>query len=443
MSDNNIIDILVHNGILVSMDKNLPYLKDGTVAVKEDKIIFAGDKKDMPAYKSIKTINAKGGIIMPGLVNTHTHAPMTCFRGLADDLPLMTWLNDYIFPAEANLNPDMVYKGSLLACAEMIMSGTTCFCDMYIFEDFVAKAAKNAGIRALVGEGLFDFDSPNYGPLEKGFDYTEMLAEKWKEDDLINIAVMPHSPYLCAPDLLKKALLISKKYRLPLVIHLSETKKEVSIIKNNYGATPVKHLANMGALSSSLVACHAVVLTEDDIPLLQKYNVKVSHNPQSNMKLASGIAPIPKLMESGICVGLGTDGCASNNDLDMFLEMDSAAKLHKVKALDPTVLDALTVLKMATVNGASVLGMEEKIGSIKQGKKADIIIVDINKPHLTPMYTPCSHLVYSVTGSDVTTSIINGKVVMENRKLLTLDIEKIMADVNDIAKKIKCKRYKI
>jgi 5-methylthioadenosine/S-adenosylhomocysteine deaminase len=355
----------------------------------------------------------------------------------------MTWLNDYIFPAEANLNPDMVYKGSLLACAEMIMSGTTCFCDMYIFEDFVAKAAKTAGMRALVGEGLFDFDSPNYGPLEKGFDYTKMLAEKWEKDDLISIAVMPHSPYLCAPPLLKKALLISEKYRLPLVIHLSETKKEVSIIKNNYGATPVKHLANIGALSPSLVACHAVVLTKEDIPLLKKHNVKVSHNPQSNMKLASGIAPVPKLMKNGICVGLGTDGCASNNDLDMFSEMDSAAKLHKVKELDPTVLDALTVLKMATVNGASVLGMKDKIGSIETGKKADIIIVDINKPHLTPMYAPCSHLVYSVTGGDVTTSIINGKLIMENRKLLTLDIEKIMADVRDIAKKIKYKRYKI
>ncbi|MBW1616224.1 MAG: amidohydrolase [Deltaproteobacteria bacterium] len=443
MSDNKIIDILISNGILVSMDKTTPYIKDGAVAVKKDKIVFAGDKKDMPVYKPITTIDAKGGIIMPGLVNTHTHAPMTCFRGLADDLPLMTWLNDYIFPAEANLNPDMVYKGSLLACAEMIMSGTTCFCDMYIFEDFVAKAAKTAGMRALVGEGLFDFDSPNYGPLEKGFDYTKMLAEKWEQDDLISIAVMPHSPYLCAPPLLKKALLISEKYSLPLVIHLSETKKEVSIIKNNYGATPVKHLANIGALSPSLVACHAVVLTEEDIPLLKKHNVKVSHNPQSNMKLASGIAPVPKLMKNGICVGLGTDGCASNNDLDMFSEMDSAAKLHKVKELDPTVLDALTVLKMATVNGASVLGMKDKIGSIETGKKADIIIVDINKPHLTPMYAPCSHLVYSVTGGDVTTSVINGKLIMENRKLLTLDIEKIMADVRDIAKKIKYKRYKI
>ncbi len=441
--NDNVIDILIINGILITMDKDLHPFENGVVAIKDDKIVFAGNKKDMPDYKPVKTIDAKKGIIMPGLINTHTHAPMTCFRGLADDLPLMTWLNDYIFPAEANLNPDMVYKGSLLACAEMIMSGTTCFCDMYIFEDFVAKAAKKAGIRALVGEGLFDFDSPNYGPLEKGFDYTKILAEKWKNDNLINIAVMPHSPYLCAPDLLKTALLISEQYQLPLVIHLSETKNEVSMIKEKYGATPVKHLENIGALSSSLVACHAVVLTQDDIPILQKYNVKVSHNPQSNMKLASGIAPVPKLINSGIKVGLGTDGCASNNDLDMFSEMDSAAKLHKVKELDPTVLDAFTVLKMATINGAYVLGMEEKTGSIKRGKKADIIIVDINTPHLTPMYNPYSHLVYSVKGSDVTTSIINGKIVMENRKLLTIDIEKIMADVNEIAKNIKSKRHKI
>jgi 5-methylthioadenosine/S-adenosylhomocysteine deaminase len=284
-----------------------------------------------------------------------------------------------------------------------------------------------------VGEVLFDFPSPHYGPLEQGFSYTAALAKKWKGDPLISIAVEPHSPYLCSPALLRRAHRLATDLDLPLVIHVSETRNEVEEIQKRYGMTPVRHLANIGVLSPRLLACHGVVLSEEDIALLKAHDVKIAHNPESNMKLASGIAPVPDLLAAGICVGLGTDGCASNNNLDMFREMDTAAKLHKVNALDPTVMDAGKTLRMATIEGARALGLEHVTGSLTPGKKADIIVIDTRKPHLVPLYNPESHLVYAVSGSDVSHSVINGKVVMEDRTLMTLDMEAIMEKVRQIA----------
>ncbi|MGD8962995.1 MAG: amidohydrolase, partial [Desulfobacterales bacterium] len=381
-----------------------------------------------------------GGIIMPGLINTHTHAAMTCFRGLADDLQLMSWLNDHIFPAEAKLDEQKVYSGTLLACAEMIMSGTTCFCDMYLFEDAVARAADDAGMRAVVGEVLYDFDSPNYGPIAQGFEYTRKLIDKWQKHPRVNIAVEPHSTYLCAPELLQEAFDLAQDFKLPLVIHLAESKSEVAQIKERFDRTPVEHLAELGLLAPNVVACHCVESTENDIALLKRYDVKVAHNAESNMKLASGVAPIPRLLDEGICVGLGTDGCASNNNLDLFLEMDTVAKLHKAKTLDPTVMDAQTVLKMATLKGAQVLGLESIIGSLETGKKADLIIVDTARPHLTPMYNPVSHMVYAARGSDVTTVIIDGTIVLEDGQLKTMNLESVLNDVNIIAQEIRGKK---
>ncbi len=430
------VDLLVTNGIVVTLDDGSPLITLGAVAIDGERIAAVGPADELERYSAGRVIDAGGGIIMPGLVNTHTHAAMTCFRGLADDLPLMTWLNEHIFPAEAGLDEEKVYRGALLACAEMILSGTTCFCDMYLFEDAVARAAKAAGIRAVVGEVLYDFDSPSYGPLEQGFDYTRMLLDKWKNDPLVTVAVEPHSPYLCAPELLQTAASIAREHEAVLVIHLSETQSEVAGINERYGCTPVEHLANLEILAPNLLACHCVVLTDHDIELLQRFDVKVAHNPESNMKLASGVAPVPALLAAGICVGLGTDGCASNNNLDLLLEMDTAAKLHKAVTLDPTVLDASTVLKMATIGGARALGLEKITGSLEPGKRADLIVIDTHRPHLTPMYNPVSHLVYAVRGSDVTTSIINGRLVMEDGRLLSLDVEKIMADVNAIAREL-------
>lgn len=439
----NSSDVLVLNGKLLTMDSRGTQFKNGAVAIEGEKIVTLGPADDFSSWNASRIIDARGGIIMPGLVNAHTHAAMTCFRGLADDLPLMTWLNDYIFPAEAKLDYEKVYCGTLLACAEMISSGTTCFCDMYLFEDAVACAAKHAGMRAVVGEVLYDFPSPNYGPIEQGFAYIEMLIEKWKNDPLINIAVEPHSPYLCSPDLLKRASFLAEKNNIPLVIHVSETESEVRKSKEKHGLTPVGLLADLDVLSPNLLACHCVALTDEDISLLRRFDVKVSHNPESNMKLASGIAPIPELLKAGVCVGLGTDGCASNNDLDIFLEMDTAAKLHKVNTFDPTVMDAYTVLKMCTIDGARSLGLDDITGSLEPGKRADIIIIDTHKPHLTPMYNPISHLVYAVKGSDVTTSIINGKIVMENGRLLTLKLEDIIEKVNIIADEIRGPKLEI
>jgi 5-methylthioadenosine/S-adenosylhomocysteine deaminase len=412
-------------------------IERGAVAVSADRIVEVGTEDALTAsYKAAKTIDAQEGIIMPGLVNAHTHAAMTCFRGLADDLPLMTWLNDYIFPAEAKLTPDIVYQGTRLACSEMILSGTTTFCDMYLFEEAAAQAAKEVGLRAVVGEVIYDFPSPNYGPVEEGLKYTEDLIEKWRDDPLITIAVEPHSPYVCSPELLQKARAIADRNGVPMVIHLAETEREVAEIKKKYGRTPVAHLADIGFLSPGLIADHCVVLTEEDMMLLKDSDVKVAHNPESNMKLASGIAPVPELLRHGITVGIGTDGCASNNNLDMFQEMDTVAKLHKVHTLDPTVMDARTVVRMATIDGARVLGIGDTSGSLEEGKKADIIIIDIRSPHLTPMYNVYSHLVYAVTGSDVVTAIVNGRVLMEERAFTTLDVDEVMASVNRIAQGI-------
>jgi 5-methylthioadenosine/S-adenosylhomocysteine deaminase len=430
-------DILVTNGTVLTFDPDDTEIKNGVVAIAKDTITAVGPDDEFGDWSVSHVVDANGGIIMPGLINSHTHAAMTCFRGLADDLQLMTWLNDHIFPAEAKLDEHKVFWGALLACAEMIMSGTTCFCDMYLYENAVARAAKEAGVRAVVGEVLYDFDSPNYGPIENGFKYTQTLIDTWKGDPLVNIAVEPHSTYLCAPELLKRAFNLAQAFNLPLVIHLAESKSEVEQIRKRYGRTPVEHLAELDVLAPNVLACHCVELTSNDITLLQRFDVKVAHNVESNMKLASGVAPIPCLLKEGICVGLGTDGCASNNDLDLFLEMDTVAKLHKVKTLDPTAMDARTVLRMATIQGARALGLNESIGSLEHGKKADLIIIDTHKPHLTPMYNPVSHLVYAAMGSDVRTSIINGAIVMEDGHLKTINLKSVLNNVTRIANEIR------
>ena len=430
-------DLLLTNGWVLTMDDRRREFNPGFVALQGPHIAAVGPMTEAAQWTAARTLDAAGGIVLPGLVNAHTHAAMTCFRGMADDLPLMEWLQEHIFPAEAQLDHDKVKTGTLLACAEMILSGTTCFCDMYLFEDAVAEAAHQAGLRAVVGEVLYDFPSPNYGPPEAGLAYTERLIDKWRGEPLITIAVEPHSPYLCAPDLLKKADAIARRHGVPLVIHLAETRAEVATMQERYGLTPVGHLADLDLLHPGLLACHGVMLTDDDMDLLKAHDVKIAHNAESNMKLASGIAPVPRLLERGICVALGTDGCASNNNLDLMSEMDTVAKLHKVNTLDPTVLDAETVLAMATIEGARALGLADRIGSLEAGKEADLIVIDTRQPHLTPLYHPASHLVYAARGGDVATSIIRGQVVMENRTLRTLDREQVMQDVNRLAAEIR------
>lgn len=429
-------DIIIKNGTILTLDSKNSIFESGFLCIRGDSIskIGTGTPASVTAEK---IIDARGGLILPGLVNCHTHAAMSLFRGLADDLPLMEWLNNYIFPAERNMDEEFVYTGTLLALAEMILSGTTTFCDMYLFEDQVARAARNAGVRCLVGEVLYDFPSPNYGPVEKGLEYTESLIQKWQMDPLISIAVEPHSLFTCSPELLTASNELALKYKVPVIIHVAETLTEVSKIKEKYGKTPVKYLDSLGLLSPHLIADHCVHIEDADIKTLAVHRVKVVHNPESNMKLASGIAPIPQMLSQGVTVGLGTDGCASNNNLDLLSEMDTAAKLHKVKTLDPTVMDALSVLKMATIHGARVLGLEDVTGSLEVGKKADVIVIDTHKPHLTPMYNAVSHLVYAARGNDVIHSIINGQPVMEDRKLLTLDIAEIITQAKETSIRVR------
>jgi 5-methylthioadenosine/S-adenosylhomocysteine deaminase len=428
-------DLLIKNGTVLTMDAHASIIESGFVAVSGDTISHVGTGSDTP-IKAKKVIDAKKGIILPGLINGHTHAAMSLFRGLADDLPLMEWLNNYIFPAESRMDPDFVYAGTLLACAEMILSGTTTFCDMYLFEDEVAKAAKEAGMRCLAGEVLYDFPSPNYGPIEKGLEYTESLISRWKGDPLISIAVEPHAVYTCSADLLAEANKLALKHRTPLIIHVAETASEIQEAVARFGKRPFAYLDSLGILGPHLIADHCVHLDDPEIGRIARNGVRVIHNPESNMKLASGICPVPKLLAQGITVGLGTDGCASNNNLDLFEEMDMAAKLQKVGNMDPTVLDALTTLRLATSSGARALGFEKLIGSLEAGKKADIIVLDTNRPHLTPLYNPYSHLVYAAKGNDVTHSVINGCLVLEDRNLLTLDLEDVLRRAKNKAKDV-------
>jgi 5-methylthioadenosine/S-adenosylhomocysteine deaminase len=433
------VDLIITGSKALLLDSNNTCLDRATVAVHGDEIIAIGPtEKIIKQYKAKKTIKADDSLIMPGFVNCHTHAAMTCFRGVADDLEVMDWLNNYIFPDEAKyVNKELAYWGSLLGAAEMIKSGTTTFCDMYIFEDETARAAKAAGLRCLIGEVLFDFPSPNFKTTAEGIAYTKMLIEKWKDDPLVNLIIEPHSLYTCSKPLLIEVKELAKDYHLPIGLHLLENAAEKKLLEEKFGKSAVSFLKDIGYLDEHLIAFHCVYFSQDDMNLFTDNDCKVSHNPASNMKLASGVAPVPDMLKAGITVGLGTDGCASNNNLDMIKEMSTAAKLHKVARLDPTVMDAKTVVRMATIEGTKVLGMEKITGSLEAGKKADIIIIGLNEPHLTPLYSEYSHLVYAMSGADVDTVLINGKIVMENRKLLTINETEVMQKVREIAVKVK------
>jgi len=429
-------DLIVSGDYVLTQNQAGDILRDGAVAIRGAAIEAVGPRREILTAHGAGARHLGGGrvLVMPGLVNAHTHVSMTCLRGLADDLPLMTWLNENIFPAERELTGEIVFWGALLGCAEMILSGTTTFCDMYLFEDDVARAVDRAGLRALVGEVLYDFPSPNYGPVEQAVPFSRRLIESWKGHERVRIAVEPHSLYTCSPELLTACRDLADEKGVPLITHLAESPDEVAGIRETYGATPVRHLERLGLLSPNLIADHCVSLEQEEIDLLARRGVKVAHNPSSNMKLASGVAPVPELLRAGVAVGLGTDGAASNNNLDLFGEMNIAAKLHKAARLDPTVMDAATVLGMATCGGARVLGLEGQVGRLEPGYLADMIVVDLNQPHLTPLYHPVSHLVYAASGADVIHSVVHGRILMENRTLTTIDLHDVYEKMNDIAR---------
>jgi 5-methylthioadenosine/S-adenosylhomocysteine deaminase len=428
-------DISIEGGTLLTMSAKMEIMENATIGIQGDLIALVGSNCRIQAHK---TINAKGHLVLPGLINTHTHLPMVCFRGLADDLPLMDWLNHHIFPMEARfVTKEMVYDGAILAMAEMILSGTTTFCDGYFFENQIAEAAKFCGMRAVVSQGFADFATPDNPRFEKMMSAGIRFVERWQSfAPMITPAFFCHSPYTCSPKTLKNVKAAACEAGILYLTHLLENKDETDTIEKRYGRKPVHHLLDLGVLDDQTIAVHCNWLDPEDITVFADLGVSVSHNPVSSMKLAAGIAPVPQMLKQAVRVGLGTDGSASNNALDMFREMDAAAKLHKVISLDPTVMNAPSVLKMATLGGARVLGMENLIGSIETGKLADIIILDMNQPHLTPLYNPYSQLVYAARGADVKTSIINGKIVMENRRLLTINMEKAIDNVNQIASHI-------
>lgn len=432
--NNTPVDLILSGRYLLTMDKEDTLIEQGSLAISDGTIVAQGRTEDIFAtYSAKQTIAEEHGLIMPGLVNTHTHAAMSCFRGLADDLPLMQWLQDYIFPVEATLSGDMVYSATLLSLCEMIKSGTTSFCDMYLFAADVCRAVERSGMRAWVGEVLYDFPSPNYGELANGFAYTEELLAQYRNHDLIQITIDPHAVYTCAPELLVRLGSMARDNDLLYHIHLAENSDEVNTCKERYGCSPVQHLEKLGLLDKHVVAAHCVMVTDDEIDLMAERGVKVAHCPESNLKLASGVAPVPKLIDQGVTVGIGTDGAASNNDVDMFGEMNTAAKVHKFTSMDPTAMDAVSTLRAGTMGGASVLGADKVIGSLEVGKKADCIVIDLDQPHLTPLYNPVSHLVYAARGGDVIHSVINGRVVMEGRQLLTLDENAIIRKIQEIA----------
>ena len=423
------VDLIIREGLVLTLDGRGRKIESGAVAIKDGRIVALGREQELAEYRAAETLSARGGLIMPGLVNCHTHVPMTLFRGMADDLPLMEWLQKHIFPAEAKLCPDFIRIGTELACAEMIRAGVTTFVDMYLWEDTVAQAVDRAGLRALLGEVLYDFPSPHYGGIDSGFDFTADFIDQYKDHPRISVMIMPHALYTCSPGLLERAWALSEEKGAGLHIHLSESAFETAQVKEAHGRRPVAHLEDLGLLSDRLLVAHAVDLDDAEIELLAERGVRAAHCPESNMKLASGVARLPEMLAAGIPVGLGTDGAASNNDLSMLGEMRSCALVHKVTKMDPTVASAPQVLSLATGAAAQAVGLGSEIGSLEVGKRADLIVLDLDQPHMVPLFSPESHLTYAALPSDVRHTVVEGRVLMADRELRTIDLDRLKADV--------------
>ncbi|HST52074.1 MAG TPA: amidohydrolase [Pyrinomonadaceae bacterium] len=432
------VDLIVSGGTVVTMDKDRRVIEDGAVAVEGGSIVAVGSRSEVESqYTARDVVDARGRAVIPGLINGHTHVPMTLFRGIADDLDLNEWLTKYIFPAEAkNVTEDFVRTGTQLGLAEMIRGGTTTYCDMYYFEDAIADETQRAGVRGLLGETVIDFPVPDNKTWPDAMRYTENFVRKWKGNALVTPAIAPHAPYTVSEAHLREVKSFSDRTQAPIVTHVAETRKEVEDITRDHGARPVEYLARIGFLGPRDVFAHTVQINEGEIALLKQNGVGSVHNPQSNMKLASGVAPVPQMLRAGVAVGLGTDGAASNNDLDMWEEMDTAAKLAKVATFDPKVLSAEEALAMATITGARALHMDASIGSLETGKRADIVVVDLDSLHQTPRYNIYSNLVYATKASDVRTVVIEGRVIMRDRRLLTLDEELIKRKARDYRERI-------
>jgi 5-methylthioadenosine/S-adenosylhomocysteine deaminase len=437
------VDLLITNATIVTMNPSRQIIEDGAIAVSGDSIVYVGSLSDFRAQNSkgitaTQTIDAKGKLVLPGFINGHTHAAMTLLRGIKNDVTLDDWLRNYIFPAEAkNVNEDFVRWGTRLGIAEMLRSGITTYADMYYFEDAVAEETKAAGMRAILGETFIDFPAPDNKSEPEMLFYTEKFLKRWQGDPLIHAAPAPHSIYTCSQKTLQDAAALARKYHAPILIHVAETKKELDDSRATNGTTPVQYLNKIGILGPDVLAAHCIFVDETDRKILADKNVGCVHNPSSNMMLASGVAPVAEERAAGIAVGLGTDGPAgSNNDLDLMEEMDLAAKLQKITKMDPRALGAQAVVEMATIDGARALHLDKEIGSLEIGKKADLILIGLDAPNAVPMYDIYSQLAYALKSSDVETVVIGGRIVMRDRRLLTVKQDEATAKAAEYRKKV-------
>ncbi len=435
------VDTLITHALVVTMDKDFRVIEDGAVAIRDGEVVFVGDSRELTGMVDASSlVDGSRMLLMPGLINTHTHSPMTVFRGFADDLPLKEWLFDYVFPMEsAFIQPEYVRAGTRLAIAEMLLSGTTTFNDLYYYVDEMAEVVDQVGMRAVLSESLIDFPAPNSAAPGDCLSYTEQMIKKWQGHPRIRIGVCVHSLYTVAPEWIQRSKQLADRYGTILNLHLAETRWEVDTVAARYGCSPAMHLHKLAVLDSNIVAAHGVHLNDEDIELMARQGVGVAHNPQCNMKLASGVARIPDLLKAGVNVGIGTDGVASNNDLDLIDEARSMAFLHKLHSCDPTVVSARQAVEILTIGGARVLAADEIIGSIEPGKKADLIMLDLDQPHAHPLYNIYSLIVYSLRGADVKHVMVDGNWLVFDRELQTLDTRRLFAKVDKVALSIRRK----
>ena len=420
------VDLIIQGGTVVTMDGENRVLEGGSVAITGTKIVGVYSAAEaLPAAKQV--IDSRGHLVIPGLINAHGHVPMTVLRGLADDLALLEWLEGYIFPAESrNVSRDFVYWGTLLGAVEMLRGGTTTFADMYYFEEEIARATEEVGIRGVLGQVIIGFPVPDYATPKKALAGTEKFLQRYRNHPLIVPSVAPHALYTTSLEVVAEAYRLAERYDVPFQIHAAEPREENERVAALVGRPTIAALDEAGLLSPRTILHHAIWLSDEDIARIAKSGAGVTHNPESNMKLAAGLAPVTDLLAAGIPVGLGTDGAASNNNLDLFEEMDSAAKIHKLFRKDPRTLPARTVFHMATLGSAKVLGLDHKIGSLEPGKLADVVLIDIEHPSLVPMYNVFSHLVYAIKAAHVETVIVNGRVVVRDGKVLTVDEREVL-----------------
>jgi len=429
------VSLIINNGIVITVDGNRRILNPGAVAINGASIVAVDTPAAIAArYKAADTIDATGKVVMPGLINTHTHAAMVMFRGLGNDLNLMDWLQKYIFPAEAKtLSPEFVRVGTRLALLEMIESGTTTFADMYYFEEEVARVTKAAGMRGVLGQTVIEFPVPDAKTPADALARTEAFAKEFDHDELITPSIAPHSVYTLDAKTLTAVTALARKLMIPIQIHLAETQAEIGLSQERHKMRPVAILESLNFWAPTTLAAHGVWITDDEVALLKRRDVGVSNNPESNMKLSSGTAPVMKYRTAGVNVGIGTDGAASNNDLDMFEAMRQAAFQQKLVTMDPTAITAAEALEMGTLGGARALGRGQRLGSLEPGKLADVIVVGMSRPRQQPLFDPVAQIVYASRGDDVETTIVNGKVLMRDRKVLTLDSARVISEARKAA----------